>query len=137
MSGPLLYLDASALVKLVVAEPETPALLSSLKEHQDRISSALSVVELHRALRRCRASAAEHRRATEVLTRIGLVRIDDAILRDAAAIPFPDLRSLDAIHLATAFSVRDDLAGFVSYDHRLNAGALRLKLPLLQPGRTA
>ncbi len=137
MSGRLLYLDASALVKLVVAEPETPALLSLLKDYPDRVSSALSLVELHRALRRVEAPPAQHRRAAEVLMRIALLRLDDAILRQAAELAPADLRSLDAIHLATALSVVDDLAGFVGYDRRLNTGAARLKLRVLSPGRTA
>jgi uncharacterized protein len=133
LSGRLLYLDASALVKLVVAELETPALLALLKEYPDRISSALSVVELHRALRRAAAPAAEHRRATEVLSRVALLRTDDDTLKRSAELAPGDLRSLDAIHLATALSVGDDLAGLVAYDLRLGAAAARLKLPVLAP----
>jgi predicted nucleic acid-binding protein len=137
LSGRLLYLDASALVKLVAAEPETPALLSLLREQPDRISSALSIVELHRALRRAGAPPAEHRRAAEVLSRIALLRIDDAILGQAARLAPADLRSLDAIHLATALSVADDLAGFVAYDQRLSMAATRQRLRVLTPGKTA
>jgi hypothetical protein len=59
--------------------------------------------------------------------------MDDAILREAAAIPLLALRPPDAIHLATAFSVRDDLAGFASYDCRLDAAALRLKFRSFTP----
>jgi predicted nucleic acid-binding protein len=133
LSGPIVYLDASALIKLVVAEPETPALRSFLKDHPDRLSSAISIVEIHRALRHAGARPADHRRANEVLERVALMRVDEATLRQAAALSPFDLRSLDAIHLATALSVRQDLARFICYDHRLRAAATEHKLPVAAP----
>ena len=109
----LLYLDSSALVKLVVAEPETPALLQFLAEWPHRVSSALARVEVLRAVKRTRAGPAVRRRASRVLARVALIRIDDSVLAGAARVAPPELRTLDAIHLATAQSL-DDLAGIVT-----------------------
>lgn len=133
MKAELVYLDSSAIVKLVVYERETPALLSFLGGHSERASSSLARVEVLRALRRARAKASERRRAAEVLARIALVRIDDDILETAAELEPAELRSLDAIHIATALSIREDLAGIVSYDDRLTTGAAKLKLPVISP----
>jgi hypothetical protein len=118
-----LYLDSSALVKLVVLEPESAALREFLRAHALRMSSALAEVEVPRALKRAGYGAAEERRATELLTRIALIEVDRRILRSAATLTPPDLRSLDAIHLATALSVGQDLAGIVTYDQRLSTAA--------------
>ena len=117
------YLDSSALVKLVVLEPESAALRQFLRAHALRISSALAEVEVPRALLRAGYGAAESRRATEVLARTALVDVDRRILRSAAALAPPDLRSLGAIHLATALSLGQDLAGIVTYDQRLSNAA--------------
>jgi hypothetical protein len=128
----LLYLDSSALVKLIVAEPETPALLEFLASWPNRVSSALARVEVLRAVRRSGASPAVRRRATRVLARVALVRIDDAVLAAAARVPPSEVRTLDAIHLATARSL-DDVAGIVSYDVRLGRAASRARLKVWSP----
>lgn len=133
MSAELVYLDSSAIVKLVVMEPETPALLSFLARHPERTSSALARVEVSRALRRARVSAAQRRRADDVLARIGLIRIDDAILDRAADLQPADLRSLDAIHIAAALSIQDELAEVISYDDRFTAAAMKLRLKVIAP----
>jgi predicted nucleic acid-binding protein len=117
----------------VADETETPALLSALRGYPQRASSALARVEVLRALRRWRASLADRRRAVEVLSRIALIRIDDRILEAAAGLAPPDLRSLDAIHIATALSVRSDLAALVTYDRRLAAAARSLDLEVVAP----
>jgi hypothetical protein len=80
----LLYLDSSALVKLVVAEAETPALLAFLARWPDRVSSVLARVEVLRAVGRAAAPAAVRRRAARVLARVALVRIDEPVLAAAA-----------------------------------------------------
>ena len=127
------YLDASALVKLVVREPESVALMEFLREHPDRVSSALALAEVPRALRRARFGAAERRRAREVLARVALVDIDRRALAVAAAIEPPTVRTLDAIHLATALALREDLAALVTYDRRLAVAAERADLPVQAP----
>jgi len=129
----VVYLDASALVKLVVREPESVALMEFLREHPDRVSSALALAEVPRALRRARFGAAERRRAREVLARVALVDIDPRALAAAAAIEPPTVRTLDAIHLATALALREDLAALVTYDRRLAVAAERADLPVQAP----
>ena len=133
MSARLLYLDSSALVKLIVLEPETAALRASLQEWPDRVSSVLARVEVLRALARARVPAADRRQADEVLARVGLVRLDDTILGVAAALRPIELRSLDAVHLATALSLGGDLAALVAYDARLQAAARAADLRVLSP----
>ena len=128
----LLYLDSSALVKLVVAEPETPALLEFLAGWPHRVSSTLARVEVLRAVKRTGAGAVVRRRAKRVLARIALIRIDDPVLAAAARVAPPDLRTLDAIHLATARSL-DGLAGIVTYDARLGRAASRARLKVWSP----
>ncbi|MGH6689461.1 MAG: type II toxin-antitoxin system VapC family toxin [Gammaproteobacteria bacterium] len=127
------YLDSSALVKLVVLEPESAALREFLRSHTLRMASALAEVEVPRALWRAGFGAAERRRATEVLARIPLVEVDRRILRDAAALAPASLRSLDAIHLATALSLGQDLAGMVTYDQRLSEAAAGAEVAVWAP----
>jgi predicted nucleic acid-binding protein len=130
----LLYLDSSALVKLVVAEPETPALLEFLAGWPHRVSSVLARVEVLRAVKRTRAGPAVRRRAARVLARVALIRIDDLVLAAAARVAPPELRTLDAVHLATAGSL-DDLAGIVTYDARFGGAASRVRFKVWSPGQ--
>jgi predicted nucleic acid-binding protein len=128
-----LYLDSSALVKLVVLEPESAALRAFLPRYGARLSSALADVEVPRALRRAGYGSAEQRRASEVLARIALVDLDRPLLRAAAALTPSSLRSLDAIHLATALSLGHDLAGVVTYDRRLSEAAIGARIEVWAP----
>jgi predicted nucleic acid-binding protein len=93
-------------VKIVVAEPESGALLVFLRSWPDRLSSALSLTEVPRALRRASFGTAARRRAQRLLSRIVLVDADRRILAAAAALEPTQLQTLDAIHLATALVVR-------------------------------
>lgn len=129
----MLYLDSSALVKLVVSEPETPALLEYLASQPERISSALAVVEVHRAIRRAGLAARIEARCDQVLARIGLVKVDTGVLREAAKLGPRALRSLDAVHLATALSLGDQLRAFVAYDRRLLDAAAAAGLEVQVP----
>ena len=131
----LVYLDSSAIVKLVVREPESDALFAELSSWRERVSSALARVEVLRALKRADATAAGRRRAEAVLARTALLRIDGPILRDAARVEPPMLRTLDAIHLASALSIGADLDALVTYDPRLASAATRARLQVLSPGR--
>ncbi len=130
----LAYLDSSALVKLVVREPESAALAARLAEWEERVSSVLSRVEVHRALRRIAAPTSQRRRADAVLSRIALIRLDDPILGVAIRLRPVTLRTLDAVHLATALSVRPELACVVTYDERLAAAATSAGLRVVSPG---
>ena len=129
MTEEALYLDSSAIVKLVLPEPETAALVARLCDDPEVISSALARVEVLRALKRIKATPAVWRQADRVLDRIALVRIDDAVVDSAAAMDPAELRSLDAVHLATALGIGERLAGLVTYDSRLRDAADRAGLP--------
>ncbi len=130
----LLYLDSSAIVKTIIAEAETPALLATLADWPDRVSSALARVEVPRALRRAGAPAAVFRRAEETLRRLLLIWLDDDVLEVAAGLDPESLRTLDAIHLATALSVRSDLQAVVTYDLRFARAAVHARLLVWAPG---
>jgi predicted nucleic acid-binding protein len=127
-----LYLDSSAFVKLAVEEPETGALRAHLAGSAGRrVSSALLRSESLRAVRHLGADALATVR--EGLRRVDLVAIDDRIL-DAAGMLEPGvLRTLDAIHLATALALGDDLDAIVTYDERMADGARLLGLPIASP----
>ena len=112
---------------------ESLALFEFIQSYEERISSILARVEVQRAVRRARGTAAERRRADRVLERISLLRIDDPILALASRVSPPDLRSLDAIHLATALSVGDAIAGVVTYDDRLARAAATARLQVFAP----
>ena len=128
------YLDASAIVKLVVPEPETDVLLAALSRWPDRVSSEVARVEVHRALRRAGASRVVRARADAILSSLVLVRIDDPVLSRASLFKDPFLRALDAIHLAAALSLGDDPDAFITYDVRLARAALKQRLRVQHPG---
>jgi predicted nucleic acid-binding protein len=129
----MLYLDASAVVKLVTSEPETPALLGLVRARGDMISSALALVEVTRAARRLKDPHGVEQRVAAALARVALVPIDIEVVRGAAHVEPPDLRSLDAIHLATALLHRDDLDGLVTYERKLAKAARLAGIPVLSP----
>lgn len=127
-----LYLDSSAFVKLAVEEPETAALQAFLADGAvRRVSSALLRTEALRAVRHLGADALATVR--EGLRRIDLVVIDDRILDAAGTLEPRVLRTLDAIHLATAMAVGDDLDTIVTYDDRMVEAASFLGLSTATP----
>lgn len=131
----MIYLDTAALVKLIRREPETDDLADWLDARADTwlVSSALVEVELPRALRHSEPELVAA--VPALLERIGRYEIDELVRRTAAAYSSPDLRSLDAVHLATAHAVfASTLTSFVSYDKRLLAAAEDLGLPVASPG---
>jgi uncharacterized protein len=134
LSEKLLYLDSSAILKFVVPQPETDALVALLADWPERISSALARVEVSRAVRRAGASEAVRQRAEEVVARIGLLGIDAPVLNAATRLDPPGLRTLEAVHLATALSVGRDLGCLVSYDPHLLGAAAAAGLAVLAPG---
>jgi predicted nucleic acid-binding protein len=127
----MVYLDSSALVKLAVAERESRALRRYLRSNPERASCALARVEVPRAVR-AHGSAAL-RRAREVIRRLDLLQLDDDLLEAAADLDAGILRSLDAIHLAAAKLLGDQLTAVVTYDERMTAAAARLGLPVTSP----
>lgn len=115
------YLDASALVKLAVEEAQTGALRAALRRYDVHISSELVVVELIRATARA-VGPAGVLRAEVVLAELALIRVDRTVLDGASRLEPPLLRSLDAIHVASAMSLGPTVE-LVAYDHRLVAAA--------------
>ena len=115
------YLDASAFVKLVKDEPESAALDAALEAWPRKSSSALLEVEGPRAARRTNPVAYDAARA--LLGAVRMIEIDANIRRAAAGLDDPGLRSLDAIHLATALSLGDRCGAFFAYDERVIAAA--------------
>ncbi len=123
MRGHLIYLDSSAVLKIVVSEPESKALFEFLNDWPVRVSSELARTEVLRALRRAGVKVPQFRRGQKVLERLGLLPMDTPVLSDAGLLKPTLMRSLDAIHLATALSLGDELAGLVTYDDRLTQAA--------------
>ncbi|MGQ0830678.1 MAG: type II toxin-antitoxin system VapC family toxin [Microthrixaceae bacterium] len=125
------YLDSSAIVKLAVEEPESAALRRYLQRRRPLVSSALARTEVLRALLPQGEPAIARGRA--VLALVDLVRINDKILTAAGAIEPHEVRSLDAIHLATAQRLGQDLAQLVTYDDRMAHAARQLRLRTARP----
>ena len=134
----LLYLDASAIVKLIRAEPETPSLRKFIGD-ADLVASQLVVAEVPRAIRRAVESDPQLPlesllgQARAVLAAIALHRLDRAVLAAAGAISEPLLRTLDAVHVVAAVDLAP-LDAFVTYDERQAAAARLAGLRTAQPG---
>ncbi len=128
------YFDASAIVKLAHLERESQALLDYLGEAVEASTSVISDVEVLRALRRLQTPKAD---VGEAMRGFYVLNLDPDIRQEAARIGSDSLRSLDAIHLATALSLRDDDLDFVTYDDRLAIAAREYGLRVVQPGRPA
>jgi predicted nucleic acid-binding protein len=131
VSRPITYLDASAIVKVVVAEEHSSAPIGWLSDRPSRSSSALARVEVLRAVRWHGPGTIA--RALATLRDVSLLALDDRVLEAAAMVDPVVLRSLDAIHLATARSIGTDLDVLVSYDQRMLEGARSLGLPTASP----
>jgi predicted nucleic acid-binding protein len=113
----LSYIDSSAIVKLAVAEPESPVLRRYLARRGSLVSSALARTEVARALMPGGPEAVA--RGEDVLRRIQLVRVNDRVLREAGRMAPMELRSLDAIHLASARELGPSVRQIVTYDGRM------------------
>ena len=125
------YLDSSAIVKLAVSEPESAALRRYLRRRKPYVSSALARAEVARAM--LPLGQAAQRRAEAVLTRIELVRVSEALLKSAGTLTPFELRTLNAIHLATAKKLGEDLGRVVTYDSRMQDAAKDLGLDVAAP----
>jgi uncharacterized protein len=125
------YLDSSAIVKLAIREPESLALRRYLRARRPLVSSALARTEVLRALLPSGDEAVS--RGRDVLQRLDLVRVNDRILNAAGLLSPSELRSLDAIHLATAQQLGSDLKVLVTYDDRMAAAARQLGYRIVQP----
>ena len=126
-----MYLDSSALVKLVVVEPESMELTKFVGGAQ-LVSSALARTETLRSA--ARHDIASINRARSLMAGVALVSIGDSLLDAAAVLPPIGLRSLDAIHVATALELSDELECLVSYDARMLEAAALAGIPIASPG---
>jgi len=122
VAGQVAYLDSSAFVKLVVAEPESVALRRAIARWPQRASSTLLRAETIRALRRS-GNARAVPAARRLLRAVSMVRVDEPLLDRAADLEPAELRTLDAIHLASALEIGQDLGVMIAYDVRLKAAA--------------
>lgn len=124
------YVDSSALTKLVLDEAESPSMRRWYVENERVVMSVVGGIEIRRAVAR---HLAGDQRVETILRTVEMVEIDASIARSAAALQPPDLRTLDAIHLATALAVAGDIDAFVTYDDRLANAARDLGLPVVRP----
>jgi uncharacterized protein len=125
------YLDSSAIVKLAVREAESVALRGYLRRRRPLISSSLARTEVLRALMPAGENAVGAGR--KVLTRVDLVRINNRVLEQAATLRPNEIRSLDAIHLATAGQLGEDLGALITYDERMAEAAKHLGHRVVTP----
>jgi predicted nucleic acid-binding protein len=128
----VIYLDASALVKLVMPEPESAALFAGLSHRPEIVSSELSRVEVLRALARVGAPLRTRQRAQRVLERVALVKLHGAVLERAATLAPSTLRTLDALHLSTALELTP-APEMWTYDERLAAASRAAGLRVVAP----
>ena len=130
-----LYLDSSALVKLIVQEEETRALRTAIAG-RNLVSSALAIAEVPRAIRRYagdRTTSQLARAMEKALRGIAYVPVGIGVLIRAGSFEEPFLRTLDAIHVASALEIADDIDSFITYDSAQAKAAGLAGLPLLQP----
>ncbi|MDN5747660.1 MAG: type II toxin-antitoxin system VapC family toxin [Pseudonocardia sp.] len=129
----MIYLDTSAFLKTVLDEPQSAALIAYLDDRRGvpLVSSALLLVEARRGV--LRSNPARLPRTDLGLARVSQLEMTEAVLESASRLPDPLLRSLDAIHLATARVIRSDLDVLLTYDDRLAEAAREHGLPTAAP----
>lgn len=129
----MIYLDSSALVKLAIAEPESAGLLRWLAAQPNlvRVASSVIRVEVPRAVWRADPSALPE--SYLVIRRTAEIELTDEVLSKAASVRPVTLHAINAIHLASALVLRQELTSFVSYDKRLLAAAKDAGLPTASP----
>lgn len=127
----LSYLDTSAFMKLVAEEAESAALRRHLRRGHLRTSAILLETE---ALRAASRLSAEHLAvARQLLRGLALIQLDRPLYAMAGTLAPPELRSLDALHVAAALALGQDLADFITYDSRMIAAARNHGLPVVSP----
>jgi predicted nucleic acid-binding protein len=126
-----IYIDSSAIVKLAVAEPESASLRRYLRRRGPLVVSALARTEVGRALLPLGPVAV--RRGIDVLARLDLIRVSDRILAESATLMPVNLRSLDAIHIATMRQLGPSIIRVLTYDVRMANAVGALGLTVVAP----
>jgi len=142
----LIYLDTCALLKLIREDVHSAALSAFIDARPETrwFSSEVARAELVRTVRRINHDdrgrlidgaqlRAELGYADRLCAQLDLISVSTRVLTEAAAIEQPFLRTLDAIHLAAAVSLRASLSAFITYDKRLAGAAHELGLPAISP----
>ncbi len=128
----LVYLDTSAFVKLVIPETETAALIAALSAKARLVASEILEVEALRAVRRANGEAGVSAARTQ-LAGVRLLPLTSRIRERAGGLEPATLRSLDAIHIATALDLGKPLARIYSYDARMATAARDAGLHVFAP----
>lgn len=126
----LAYVDASALTKLILDEPDSPAMRQWYIESERVACSIVGIIETRRAALRHGHDAAH---LETILRSVVPLDVDGIVAASAASVPPVTLRTLDAIHLASARDLQPDLDAFVTYDDRLAEAARSAGLPVIRP----
>lgn len=129
----MIYLDSSALLKLLFEESESEALAVWISERASipMVSSEVAKVEVIRAARRLDANAVPAARA--LVSQLDLIPISGGLIEEAADAGEPLLRTLEAMHLASVLSIRAHLTAFVAYDNRLATAAQGVGVEVTRP----
>jgi predicted nucleic acid-binding protein len=125
------YIDSSAIIKLIKPEAETKTLLQQLPP--SITTSQLSRVEVIRTINLNFPDLLED--AYDILVDIPMVAVDHSVLLGAENLPaFIKLRALDSIHMATAFSIKNEIEGVITYDKEMVKAAVALGFKTMSPG---
>ena len=126
-----LYIDSSALVKLIVTESESQELRSFLSQKSDLISSNIARLEVERF----RSIYLDSHSINSLEDRLSYISMTNSLVSLSIALGLPRItRALDAIHLASAFWMRDEIVGIITYDQKMCSAAAKLGLPTFSPG---
>ena len=125
-----LYVDSSAFLKLLVDETESDA-LEAYTRGTALVTSVITLIELDRSIRRNKSGLQIS--IGDLFEGVEIRGLDDAVVASAGTLEPVSLRSLDAIHLASALDLRTELDGFVTYDARLAEAARAHRLPVVAP----
>jgi uncharacterized protein len=125
------YLDSSAIVKLAIHEAESKALRQFLRTRSVRATSRLSWAEVARAVRRAEPTALPT--AQRVLARFEAIEVTSGLVTAAAGLDPVELRTIDAIHIASAARLVPDLMALLTYDQRMVTAAVAVGLPVVSP----
>ena len=125
------YLDSSAIVKLVIQEAESAALRRYLRPASSRATSRLSWSEVARAVRKTEPSALPT--AKRILSRFEAVELSPDVVAAAGDVDPLEVRTLDAVHIASAAKLVPDLIALISYDKRMTSAAVASGIPVASP----